>query len=149
MTRRMAQNSKGQATVEFVLAFVLFLTFMVVLADMTRVCYNWVSLQYAVNEGARFGSLGLTSGGLDHQTSVQNKVISVARSLGVQGVGVSFSDAQGRNTTGAPLTFFRLKAQKTVTLNPVSDLILKISGDYHGDYTVTAESITRNEPFGS
>ena len=141
-TKPFASDQKGQATAELALTIPIFLAFMLVLGDMVGICYNWVCLQYAVNEGARFGSLGKSSG------SIEAKVADVARALGVKTeVAVSLTDSVGGSTPGAPLTFSYLIAQTTIRLNPLSNLFLQVAGDYSGNYVVTAQALTRNEPF--
>ena len=142
------RGQKGQSTVELALTILIFLAMMVVLADMVKICYEWVSLQFAVNEGARFGSLGETSGSLDREASIEAKVVEIAGNLGVSNVTVSFVDDTGGGTPGAPLTFYRLQAQTPVSLNPVSNLLLSFVGNYANQvYNVTAETLIRNEPF--
>ena len=139
MTKRVRLGQKGQGAVEFALTVLIFLAFMVVLSDMVRICYNWVCLQYAVNEGARFGSLGQTS------ADITKKVTDIASSLGVKNAQVSVGDLGS-----TPLSFSRLEASTDITLNPVSDLILGITGKYNSKpYHVTADTMVRNEPFAS
>ena len=139
-TKLFSSNQKGQATVEMALATIVFAALMLVLGDTVGICYNWVCLQYAVNEGARFGSLGKTS------SEITNQVTTVAQALGVRtAVAVSFKDSAGGNTPGAPLTFTNLTAQTNVTLNPVSSVILQITGSHPVNYLVTAQALTRNE----
>lgn len=147
MTARPAfGNRRGQAAVEFTLAFVIFIVFMIVLSDMVRICHRWVSLQYAVNEAARYGSLGSTGpGGRD--AAIEQKVVDIADSLGVHGVVVTFLDDAGSASPGAPLTFYRLVAQTPVILNPLSSYVMAVTGDISGEYQVTAEAVIRNEPF--
>ena len=62
------------------------------MTDMLRVCYNWLSLQYAVNEGARFASLGQGMAGLSQDESIEARVIEAASNLGVNDVTVSITD---------------------------------------------------------
>ncbi len=135
-----SSRQNGQAAVEFALSVLIFLAFLLVLGDMGRICYNWVGLQYAVNEGARFGSLGNSSG------AIASKVTTVAGGLGIKNVDVSFADSAGGATPGAPLTFYKLIGQTTVTLNPLSALLTKITGNNSGNYIVNVQALTRNEP---
>ena len=134
-------GKKGQGTVEFALAVFVFFAFMVVLTDMVRICYNWVCLQYAVNEAARIGSVSAPAG-TDRASVVSTEVTRIATHLGVKNVTIAFSDSGGSS-----LGFFELQAQSPIVLNPLSGLILKIAGDFDGTYIVTAETLIRNEPF--
>ena len=128
------------------MASLVFFAFMIVLTDMVRICYNWVSLQYAVNEAARFGSLG-SSGGGSRASAITDKVVDIAGRLGVHDVDVSFTDEAGGGTPGGGLSFYELQAQTLIVLNPISGVIFRITGDFSGTYEVTAKTIIRNEPF--
>lgn len=86
---------KGQGAIEFAMALIVFLAFMFVMTDMVRICLNWVSLQYAVNEGARFGSL-ISS---DRDSSITSRVQEIAAHLGMTGVNVTF-ESNGTSTSG-------------------------------------------------
>ena len=147
MRNNLRNSERGQATVELALTIFIFLAFILVLADMVRICYHWVSLQYAVNEGARFASLGSTTGELDRSASIEAKIVEVAADLGVQDVSVTFQDDTGGGSAGTPLSFLKVQAMTPVTLNPLSGLLLKISGNYSGIYDVFAETYIRNEAF--
>ncbi len=136
------RSQKGQAALEVAFAILLFLGAMTVMTDMVRICHRWVSLQYAVNEGGRYGSLGPRNG----KTDIEAKIHEVASQIGIQGVSVHFKDESGSMTAGDPLTFLHLSAQAPVVLTPISALLMQFTGDYSGTYSVTAETLTRNEP---
>ena len=136
----MILNERGQSMVELALVIVIFLAVILVLGDMVRICYNWVSLQYAVNEAARLGSVDQDS------SAVSAKITTITDTFGVRNVTVSFLNDQGSATPGAALSFFTLTARTPVVLNPVSGVILSITGDYSGTYNVAAQTVIRNEP---
>ena len=123
-------NRKGQGTVEFALSFVVFLAFMIILSDMVRICYTWGTLQHAINEGARLGSV-------NPAVIVQNEVQAMANSFGIGTVTVTSSTEPGG--------FIRWTATKSITLIQPSPLILAITGTYNTQYNVTATTLIRNE----
>ena len=133
MKGKLLFNRKGQGAVEFALSFVVFLAFMVILTDMVRVCYNWVCLQYSVNEGSRLGSV-------DSTVDIPTKVKSIASSLGLDSTKITIT-----TSNASPGVLNELQAVDAVTLNPISGLIFKITGNYSGTYNVTATTIIRNE----
>ena len=132
MKGRFPFNRKGQGAVEFAISFIVFLAFMVVLTDMVRICYNWVCLQYAVNEGARLGSV-------DSTVDIKAKVSSIAAGLGLNTTNLTVT------TDSSPGVLNELQATEPITLNPVSSLIYGITGTYSQSYNVTATTIIRNE----
>ena len=129
-------GKKGQGTVEFALAVFVFFALMLVLIDMVRISYNWVSLEYAVNEAARIGSVSAST------TDVQAEVVEIASRLGVNTENITFSTGGSASSSG----FYELQAQVPIVLNPLSGLLLKIAGNYDRNWTVTAETLIRNEP---
>ena len=71
MKQHSTRNKKGQATIEMAFTMLFFLVALFVLADLTRITYNWMVLQFAVNEGARFGSLGRTDSACDQNADIR------------------------------------------------------------------------------
>lgn len=128
---------RGQATIEFTFAFLFFFAFLLIMTDMLRVCYNWITLQYAVNEGARFASLGQGMAGLSRDASIEARVIEAAGNLGVNNVTVDI--------TNDSLSISEVAATTTVNLTPFSEIVLNFGGGYDRNYDVVARTAVRNE----
>ena len=148
MKSRLSLDNKGQATIEIAITILFFLVTLFVLGDLARIGYNWMILQYAVNEGARLGSMGKTdpacSGSPDVRScSIENKVKDVASNLGVDNVTVEF----GSTGAGGSLDFFTLVASQKLTINSFTGLFLQIAGAHGGVYTIKTGTVVRNEPF--
>ena len=142
------RHKKGQATIEFAFALAFVAAFLLALTDMTRIFYNWMVLQYATNEGARYGSLGATSSdGTTREQAISNLVTQTAQNLGITLCSVTLTDEGGGSSAGAPSTFFTLKTTSDLTLSPLTGLLLAAVGDYGGTYSMTAVTVIRNEPF--
>ena len=152
MRRFKITGCKGQSALESAIACMFLFAFMLGMADVTRICYSWTSLQYAVNQSGRFGILGqVDEGQPDRESSIRTRVVTMANNLGVPiGLGdVSFIDSDGGNTAGAPLTFFTVRAETDIGVTPVTGLFLHILGAHYGDQSmhITVEAVMRNEPF--
>ena len=139
MSLKKLRSNLGQGSVEFAVTciFYFFLIFWII--DAVGICYNWVSLQFAVNEAARNNSMGYDA---------VSKAQGIATSLGIPATNVEILDSTGTPVTGAgdPLTFVRLRVRNTVTLNPVSSAMLHIVG-VSRPINVAVEALIRNEPF--
>ena len=126
---------RGQATIEMAFALLIFAIFMLIITDMLRIGYSWITLQYAVNEGARIASLeqGLSSGG--RIAAVQSRVVNVAAALGINDVSVSVNESTSVD---------EVEATTTVNLTPFSDLILNFGGNYNRTYNIVAQTAVRS-----
>lgn len=141
MNNKNFKNKKGQSSVEFSFTIIFFLIFILALTDMVRICYSWVSLQYAVNEAARSNSLGR-----DVNVRAQN----IATALGIPLSNVQLLDLNdGPINTGQgnALTFVRVIVNSSVRFNPVSNALLGIMGYRNASFDIKAETMIRNEPF--
>ncbi|GEM_PF-1847360 len=145
--KRRRRSESGQAAVESAFSLLFFLAFLLVLADVSRICYNWVCLQYAINEAARYGSLGKKDGHENREQAIEKKVEDKAEELGLRDVKVTMIDKDGGATAGLPMTFYRLQAETKVKLTPLSEILAQLAGDVSGNWRVTVETLVRNEPF--
>ncbi len=136
-------KTKGQSTVEFAFAIVFFIGFMLTIADIARICYTWAGLQFAVNEGARWGSV---QNGISSTTDLKNKIIAKGQELRVtiNSNDITIYYPAGSRTS---LGYFTVAATSTVTLTPFSGLLLSVAGNHSGTYRVAAETLIRNENF--
>lgn len=137
-------GAKGQATVEFAFIVLIFFAFLFALFDMARICYNWSALQYSVNEGSRFGSIGNRN-----TAAISAQVNATAASLRIPAPAIQildFNNVPIVNQGSNPLVFFKLRADNVVNLNPVSAMMLALMGNRGGIYNVRAETVIRNEP---
>lgn len=139
------RRRSGQATVEFAFAMFCFAVVLVMLGDVVKIGYSWLSLQYCVSEAARIGSV--LDGASTRQDAIEDKVIEVASGLGLEGVTVQFFDSGGGTTAGLPQTYFRLEAQDQIQLNPVSSHLAALLGNRPNSVTIHAETMVRNEPY--
>ena len=143
MKRRLC-GTKGQSAVEFVFMITIFFAFLFALFDMAQICYNWSALQYSVNEGSRFGSIG-------NQTTaaISAHVRATAASLRIPAPAIQildFNNVPIANQGSNPSVFFKLRADNVVNLNPVSAIMLALMGNRSDTYNVRAETVIRNEP---
>lgn len=132
------KTQKGQATIEYAFAAIAFFAFLLIITDMVRIGYSWTTLQFAVNEGARYASLG-QSGGSNRSSEIEGKVIAVASSLGVNGVSVNFINDS--------VSISEVEASTTINLNPLSNIVLNFGGNYDRTYQIVANTAVRNEAF--
>ena len=133
--KRKLAHQRGQATIEMAFALLIFGIFMLIITDMLRIGYSWITLQYAVNEGARIASLeqGFDSGG--RIAAIQSRVVDVATALGINNVSVSVDDST---------SVAEVEATATVNLTPFSDLVLNFGGNYDRTYNIVAQTAVRS-----
>ena len=138
------RGHKGQSAVEFALVIIFFIIFLIALTDMVRICYNWVSLQYAVNEAARESSLNRNG---------RTLVDTIATNLGISTADVTLIDVETNLPiavgSGSPLKFVKLRIHNQVLLSLPSAFVLQLMGNPKGTYDFNVETIIRNEPFGN
>lgn len=137
------KNQRGQGTVEMAFAIVFLLIFMFPVVDLTKIAYNWLGLQYAVNEGARVGSITT----VNRENTIRTKVTDIASSLNISPITVTFTDEEGGATAGASLEFYTLSAYRDVPISNLTSFFAKMFGNYGGTYRVLARMTIRNEPF--
>ena len=149
-------KTMGQSTLEFAWACMFLFAVLYAMTDMVKICYSWVSLQYALNESTRKNSLG--------SQNAATIASEVAKQLGVNAdidiydntetIVSHYSAATGLEThpttkrpSGDPSSFIYLKAHSVVHLGFVSDLIFRILGKTSGVFDVYVGTIIKNEPF--
>ena len=137
MRLKSRKAQKGQATIEYAFAALFFFAFLLFITDMVHIGYSWVTLQFAVNEGARYASLGQSGG--NRSSEIEAKVIEVASGLGVNDVSVNFINDS--------ISISEVEASTTINLNPLSDVILNFGGNYNRTYQIVANTAVRNEAF--
>ena len=141
--------------IETAFMIVFFLAFVLLLSDGVKMCYDWISLQYAVNQTSRWGILGLQDSGMTHQASMIARVQQTATELGLPGnqVRVRFynpSDTSGvenNSMVNSPENFLVMRADLDIT-TPFAGAFFNIVGDLGGpNFNLMAQALVRNEPF--
>ena len=134
---RIGKNQKGQAVIEYAVVLILFAGLLFVLCEMATVCYQWLSVQYAVNSGARAGRLAIDDNRITAIREEINRVsqILLLRPLSDSEVTIT---PEGRNLT--------VDAEVDVQLHGLSGVFLMWFPDYHGIWTIHVKEIVRNEP---
>ena len=137
-------EQRGQATVEFSFALLFVAAFLFVLTDISIICFDWISLQYAANEAARYGATGrhdmnAEGNALSREASILSRVQAI-----VPTATVSYPDGSG---AGGARQFVRLRLENTMTLSPVSHTLLQLMGNRGDSYPIRVETVVRNEPF--
>ena len=145
-------NRKGQAMVEFAMTTLFLLGFVLVLASAWRICMNWTSLQFAVNEASRFGILGKTDPNQPtREASIRQRIEDAATNLGVNTpITVTFYNIDGTPTAiaGNPANFVRVQAATEIMVDPLTGILLDMFGDYsNSNLRIVADTLVRNEPF--
>jgi len=126
------KNGRGQASFEVAIAVILLIALLLFAWDMTMIGYNWPGLQFAVNEGLRFGAQNTSSGGAD----IENYTRTIAERLGISDPDVTASLSDG---------IVSIRAQKTVHFTPLTTTVFQLSGLGDG-FTVYAVGQRRQEP---
>lgn len=150
-----AQAAAGQSSVEFIgAAFVLF--FLICLAmDFGRMFFVQANVQQAVQEGARYASIGTHESGTDPNTgqpysriqSINNTIQQDA--VGAEAMGVVIPPAQissalgGTGSAGGPQDIETVAV--TVSLALWTPVVAQLFSG--GNYTFTASATIKNEPF--
>ena len=138
------KKPKGQATSEFIIAFVLLGAIMLALADMVAVGYTWSSLHYSIAEAARYASVG---------RSMDEVKANARQTAGKLGIRLTNGDITLRNTQGNELTaipsdkYFLLRARSQVKLTPLSAFMGYLMGNRAGTMDVWTETVIKGEPF--
>lgn len=147
-------GSKGQATVEFAITFIIFVAMMVGLSEISRICYSWVSLQFATSEGGRQAMLGSKTDTTPtgRQTFVVNTIRQKAATMGLHTpIDVTFfslNDVSLGATPGASDTYVEVRAKTKLRPLPLSEAFIGWTGDsYKQLFNITARTVVKNEPF--
>jgi len=140
-------NQRGQAMVEFAIAIIFFLACLLMLGDLTRICYTWVSVQHALQKGTRWASLGQTLPPLNRVESIKQRVRDVANQLQINLDEVTVSSNGLPDSAGLPNDFLTVTATENVTVNHLTGIFLRFVGDHGGTYVVSGSATVKNEPF--
>lgn len=157
--KKKTAGMKGQATVEFAVTFIIFISLVLGLAEISRICYSWISLQFAVSEGGRQAMLGTTSGG-SRELMVINTIRQKAAIMGLKVDQVSFYKLEPgpagtvvrQQTADAGGEGEYLEVQAKTTLKPMvlSKVVIGwIGTSYQKLFNITARTVVKNEPFAS
>ncbi len=131
-------NTKGQSTIEFVLTLAAFAVIFFSMADMMKVGYNWLALQYSSNRGIRSAKMMPTQmDGEEKATKIRDEIIEEAGKIGLT---LTVSDIE----VDVIETQITVDASKAITLNPVSGLIAALGGDHSGVYNLRSREVIRN-----
>ncbi len=107
----------GQATVEFALVSIIFLTLVLGTIDLGRAVYMYSQLTNSVREGARYAQIAPTD-----DTTIKQRVIDYSPGLGLQTGDVTVSCSgdckTGDNVTVSVSMDFSLVAQQFLGISP-------------------------------
>lgn len=150
MKSRILSNQRGQSVVEFAFVFIAMVILFFALAGLSIVGYNWMALQYAATEAARFGSLGKVDAGFaSREESIRARVQQITQNLGLENVTVVFTDEDGNDTAGSSSELFRLTISRTLQIQPAVGVMFSLAqvDSEIPSYTIQAATVIRNEPF--
>jgi uncharacterized membrane protein (UPF0127 family) len=132
-------STVGQTTVEFCMGLAIFVVLFMAIADMTKIGYNWMALQYSSNRGIR--SAKMMPGVMDSEEkaerireSVQTYAQNMGMTLDIENIIV---DING-NT-------IYVESFKSVTLSPLVGMLAAFGGGNGGTYTLRTKEIIRND----
>lgn len=129
---------KGQSAVEFVFAFAFFVALMFVIADFTKILYNWVSITLAVESAGRTGKTVAPSTRI---TTIQAEVKRIAGVLGIE--------LLNENVTVTPVgSSLEVGVTHAVNVNSLTGLLLLAVGNHGRTYTLYVKETIKNETFG-
>jgi Flp pilus assembly protein TadG len=116
---RPSSAALGQATVEFALVSIIFLTLVLASVDLGRAVYMYSQLTNSVREGARYAQVSPTD-----TTGIKDKVVSYSSGLGIDSSDVTVS-CNTSCTTGNSVTVsvsmpFSLVAQSFLGISPMT-----------------------------
>lgn len=118
--------ARGQATVETALGLTVLLMLILGFIDLGRAFFMNTELTQAVNEGARYATFN------SNVTSIQNKTIAAAPTLGLTTSNITVTCYSGSTTTVKPTCSVTqgdtVKVTATTTYTPVSFGIARLIG---------------------
>ncbi len=113
------RNSRGQAIAELAFTFAILSFMFLGFLDFSRIFYTQLATEFAINEGARYGSLGTTQGPFTRVESIKNRTQKVAERFGIQIDSIRVSASQVEDSAGQPGEFFSIEVDERVDLGPV------------------------------
>jgi Flp pilus assembly protein TadG len=154
-------NKKGQATVEFAIAALLFLPLLFAIIDLAVMCYVNLTIQRAVREGARYAITGQTGSSGVRRAEMATRIRESSVGL------YDRNDFPDKDPTVSVLNPASTQIFSNYTGTPVTDTgtpnqIIIVSLAYRwplltpvlspffdgGKYTFTAKATMKNEPWG-
>lgn len=132
------RHRRGQSAVEFVFAFAMFVAFLFVIADFTKILYNWVSITLAIEKASRYGK---TVSSALRVPSIHAEVIQIANGLGI-------ALADGDVIVTAAGSDLEVEVTHDINVNSLTGLLLLAVGSHGGTYTLYVKETIKNETFG-
>ena len=123
---------------EFVFAFAMFVALMFVIADFTKILYNWVSITLAVEKASRYGK---TVSSALRVPSIHSEVIQIAN-----GLGIALGDADVVVTAAG--SSLEVGVTHDIKVNSLTGLLLLAVGNHGRTYTLYVKETIKNETFG-
>ncbi len=131
------RNKRGQSAVEFVFAFAMFIGLMLIIADLTKICYNWVSITLAVEQASRTGKTVPTA---VRMPTIHTEVKNIA---GVLGIKLADEDVTVKTVDSS----IEVGVTHNVKVNALTGLLLLTVGDHGGIYTIYVSEAIHNDTF--
>jgi Flp pilus assembly protein TadG len=123
------RNDHGASAVEFALVLPVLVLLLFGIAQFGITFSQWLAIEHAAREGARWGSLGYDS------VAVTSKVLAAAPGLNAADVAISVTPADPAENQGDPVTV-------TVAYpTPVLPLMESVFGNPGPTFTLTARAV--------
>jgi Flp pilus assembly protein TadG len=115
-----ARVQSGQATIEFALVSIAFMTLVLGTVDFGRAIFMYSQLHNAVREGARYGKINPSK-----TAEIKNVVVTKATSLAVSSSSVTVSCTGGCSATSSDVTVtatapFQAVFQEILGISPIT-----------------------------
>ncbi len=155
------RGNKGQATVEFALAAILFLGFLFIIFDVAMLFYVNLTMQHAVREGTRYAVTGRSDLGSDRRDALIQKIREQSWGLYDRNLHVP-KEPTIKVITPGNVTFSNYTGGTTQAGNPGQageTIVVSLIYSWRvltpflrpvfpgGVYTFTVKSTMKNEPF--
>jgi Flp pilus assembly protein TadG len=120
LARLRDRKQRGQATIEFALVSIAFMTLVLGTVDFGRAIFMYSQLQNAVREGARYGKINPSK-----TAEIKNVVVTKATSLEVSSSSVTVSCTGGCSATSTDVTVtatapFQAVFQEILGISPIT-----------------------------
>lgn len=163
LSKLLSRGNKGQATVEFALAAILFLGLLFVILDVAMLFWVNLTMQHAVREGTRYAVTGQIGASPDWRTALTAKIKEQSMGLYDKNLYVP-KDPTIKIINQGSVTFANYTGGTTVTGTsgtPSVTLVVSLTYKWRlitpflrpffsgGFYTFTVRSTMKTEPFPS
>jgi Flp pilus assembly protein TadG len=143
------RSEEGGSLVEFALVSMVFLFLTFAIFDFGHLYFVEMDVQNALQEAARYGSIGNHLPNPSNPGSTLSRVASIIATFESDAMGINASNIQVSSLNGGPTSAGgpgdMLTVSATVTMPLMTPLIAQMFPN--GQYTFTASTTVMNEPF--